>query len=525
MNAPTSAVVLLDAVRRGRQQLRAESDLYEFVKQAWHVVEPGVEFIHGWHLELICNHLQAVTEGEVRRLLINIPPRHAKSTIVSVMWPCWEWIKKPSEKFLCASYSGSLSIRDNLKARRLVTSPWYQERWASIVKLTGDQNAKQRFENTATGYRLASSVGGTATGEGGTRLILDDPHGAQDAQSDAMRDTAIEWFDQVWSTRMNDPKHDAMVTIMQRLHENDVSGRILELGDWEHLCLPAEFDGAKRSTSIAKHYDPRTHDNELLWPKRFGTEELVRLKAQLGVYGTAGQLQQRPAPEGGGILRTKHFQLWPTKWGLPKFTHVVQSYDGAYEEKQENDPSACTVWGVFEERGIKGVMLLDAWAERLPYPKFRKKVVEDWHELYGEINPSEHKKGKKPDVILVEKKSSGISILQDLRAANIPALPYDPGRSSKTVRAHNVAPVLEMDVIYIPESQKNPGQFVTWARPFVEQCEKFPNAEHDDLVDTFTQAVIYLRDAQFFELEYAEPDILEEDDYHAKKLHRVNPYG
>lgn len=215
MNAPVSPAVLLSAVRWERDKRRAETSLYEFVKQSWHVVEPGVPFIASWHIEAICEHLEAVSHGEIRNLLINIPPRHSKSTIVSVMWPAWEWLADPSQKFLCASYAGVLAVRDNLKCRRLVQSPWYQERWGTIFALSGDQNAKQRFENDKTGYRLATSVGGTATGEGGSRLVLDDPHGAQDAQSDAMRESAIEWFDMVWSTRKNDPKHDAMVTIMQ----------------------------------------------------------------------------------------------------------------------------------------------------------------------------------------------------------------------------------------------------------------------------------------------------------------------
>lgn len=527
MSAPLPPAIMLDAIRRERQRRLAEENLYEFVRQAWPIVEPGVEFVPGWHIELICEHLQAITDGEIRNLLINVPPRHAKSTIVSVMWQCWEWIEHPREKYLCASYSGILSTRDNLKARRLVTSPWYRERWAQSFGMTSDQNQKTRFENDQTGYRIASSVGGTATGEGGTRLILDDPHGAQDAQSDALRETAIEWFDQVWSTRLNDPKRDAMVTIMQRLHEGDVSGRIMSLGGWEHLCLPAEFDGKRRSTVVEKDYDPRKKIGDLLWPTRFGGTELAALKLQLGEYGTAGQLQQIPAPPGGGILKTDHFQLWPTAWELPRFEYIVQSYDGAYDDDatSSNDPCACTVWGIFNERGKRGAMLLDAWDEHLGYPKFRAKVVDEWHSVYGKVKDNAHKKGRKADVVLVEKKSSGISILQDLRASNIPALPYDPGKASKKMRAHNVAPVLELNCLYIPESAKEPGKFVTWARSFVDQVSKFPNAEHDDYVDTFTQCMILLRDQGRFELAFAVADTVEEKDYHAEKKRKVNPYA
>lgn len=225
-----TAAALRAAVDAELVKRSASASLYEFVRQAWHVVEPGIPFIPSWHIEQICEHLEAVSAGDIRRLLINIPPRHSKSTIVSVMWPMWEWLTTPEQKFLCASYSGTLSIRDNLKARRLVQSPWFQSRWGHLFALAGDQNAKQRFENDKTGYRIATSVGGTATGEGGSRLILDDPHSAQEAQSDTLRESTLEWFDMVWSTRLNNPKTDSMVVVMQRLHEQDVSGHILERG-------------------------------------------------------------------------------------------------------------------------------------------------------------------------------------------------------------------------------------------------------------------------------------------------------
>ena len=507
-----------------KRRRTAELSLYEFVKQAWHVVEPGVPFVHGWHLEIICEHLQAITDGEIRHLLINIPPRHAKSTIVSVMWPCWEWIHRPHEKYLCASYSGTLSTRDNLKARRLVTSPWYTDRWGGTFVMTSDQNQKTRFENDKTGYRIASSVGGTATGEGGSRLILDDPHGAQDAQSDAMRETAIEWFDMVWSTRLNDPKRDAMVTIMQRLHEGDVSGRILELGGWEHLCLPAEYDCAKRSTKVESLYDPRTTRGELLWPDRFGEEELTRLKLQLGEYGTAGQLQQQPNPPGGGILKTDNIKMWGKDLDMPRFEYVVQSYDTAFTEKTTGDPSGFIALGVFNEGGKKGALLLDAWDEHLSYPKLRSKVVDEWHSVYGKCEGDINKRGRRADVVLIEAKASGQSLIQDLRQANIPVIPYNPGKADKITRAHLIAPILELGCVYVPESSKQPGQYVTWARPFIDQLTKFPNAEHDEYADCLTQALILLRDQGRFELEYA-PDDIDEDREYTKKSARVNPYA
>lgn len=528
MNAPLSPIVLLDLIAKEKARRRAEVCLYDFVKQAWHVVEPGVPFIESWHIEALCEHLEAISAGEIRRLLINIPPRHSKSTIVSVMWQAWEWITYPDQKFLCASYAGVLAIRDNLKARRLIQSPWYQERWGHLFHLSGDQNAKQRFENDHTGYRIATSVGGTATGEGGSRLVLDDPHGAQDAQSDALRESSIEWFDMVWSTRLNNPKTDAMVTIMQRLHEGDVSGHILkDIGGWEHVCIPAEWDGIKRSTVLGC-YDPRETEGSLICPERFGPDELSRLKKLLGEYGTSGQLQQTPTPPGGGILKTKHFQKW--RGELPVFDFILQSYDGAYTSKTTNDPTACTVWGAFEHKGVRGIMLLDAWADRIPSPELRKKVIADWRAVYGavEADPARGKKarkGKKPDLVLIENKASGISLIQDLQASNIPVYSYDPGRNDKIARAHNVAPVLEMDVIWILESEKRPGEFISWAQPLVDQVGKFPNAKEDDLTDTLTQAIIYMRDANYIDMEFFEGDPIEEVDYYAQKRRKENPYA
>ena len=518
-----SPVIFIDAVKREREARRAEQSLYEFVIQAWPSMEPGVPFVPSWHIKIICEHLEAITSGEIRRLLINIPPRHSKSTIVSVAFPCWEWLRRPQEKYLCASYSGTLAMRDNVKARRLVTSPWYQERWGGLFKLSSDVNQKQRFENDKTGYRIATSVGGTATGEGGSRLILDDAISTQDAQSDAVRNSTLEWLDMAWSTRLNNPKTDAMIEVAQRCHQSDPSGHRLKQGGWEHVCIPAEYDGIVRKNNVfVEGYDPRDKVGQLICPDRFGKKELEDLKKQLGEYGTSGQLQQRPAPAGGGILKTKHFQLWPYDKELPVFDFVLQSLDAAYTANTTNDPSAFGAYGVFTHNGRRGAMLLDCWADHLTFPDLRSKLVEEWHAVYGK---SSSRKGKKPDAFLIEAKASGLSMIQDLRQANIPAIPYNPGNADKVNRAHQVAPVLELDCLWIPESGKEPGKPVTWARGFLKELEVFPNGERDDQVDQLTQAIIYLRDQGWFELAYAELDEIEEYDYEADRKRKINPYA
>lgn len=465
MNAVKDAKAELLLLLDEKARRLATKHLYSFVKQSWHVVEPSVPFIASWHIEEICHHLEAVTLGEIRKLLINIPPRHSKSTIVSVMWPMWEWLHNPAHKYLCASYSGNLSTRDNLKARRLVQSPWYQKRWGHLFQLSGDQNAKQRFENNKTGYRLATSVGGTATGEGGSRLLLDDPHSAQDAQSDTIRETALEWFDTVWSTRLNDPKRDAMVTIMQRLHHKDTSGHILEdIGGWEHLVIPAEWDGVRRITSLGP-YDPRTVEGELICPERFGKKEIAELKRSLGSYGTAGQLQQMPVPQEGAIFALRWFNdRYDTPPDRSKFTRVVQSWDTAKKDDELNDFSVCTTWG----ETANGFYLLDVMRARLIFPdllRTAKAMYDKWI----------------PSAVLIEDAASGTSLIQQLRRDTImPVIPIGTRGLSKEVRAAAVSPMVEAGRVILPQRAE-------WLIDFEQELGLFPVGEHDDQVDSFTQ--------------------------------------
>jgi predicted phage terminase large subunit-like protein len=473
---------------------RAEKSLSEFTKMAWHVIEPGTPYIGNWHLDTISEHLEAVTRGDIRNLLINVPPRHMKSIQVAVMWPVWVWMTRPQFRWLFASYAGSLSVRDSLKCRRLIESPWFQARWGHRFALTGDQNAKTFFENDKSGYRFATSVGASTTGHGGDILVVDDPHNSMEAQSDTMRETTLEWWDQAMSTRLNNPKTGCKVIVMQRLHENDLSGHVLRQGGWDHLCLPAEFEKGRRSKTTLGNYDPRTEDGELLWKGRFGSKEIDELKVQLGEYGTSGQLQQRPSPAAGGIIKRDWFNLLPADDPLPKLMYVVQSYDTAFTEKTQNDPTACSTWGVFNHANGKAVVLLDCWKEHLSYPDLRKKMGEEYKAKYGD-------KDKTVDVVLIEEKGSGISLMQDLRRSGVPCHPYNPGRADKVTRVHAVAPLLESGLVYLPESKKTPGRAPAWTDAMMHELMIFPNGEHDDMVDSMTQALIYLRDTRMLSID------------------------
>ena len=255
---------LLELMHEKEKRLMTLS-LHTFVRQAWSVIEPGRPFVDNWHIKAICDHLQAVTERRIKRLLINVPFRTSKSSVVSVLWPAWVWIQDqtkmqfagPTHQWLCGSYAAKLATRDNLKMRRLITSDWYRSYWGDKFKLTGDQNEKIRFQNDKLGYRIAFGMTGGVMGDGGDTLLIDDPHDRQGAHSEAERETALTNFDEGIITRLNDPATGAIVIIMQRLHQNDLSGHVLKQPGWDHLMLPMEYEPSRAKTTSLGFKDPR----------------------------------------------------------------------------------------------------------------------------------------------------------------------------------------------------------------------------------------------------------------------------
>ena len=453
--------------------------LKEFIKSSWQTIEPGRDFYDNWHIDAISEHLQAVVNGQIKRLIINIPPRHMKSISVAVALPAWTWTVQPQKRFLFASYAASLSVRDSVKCRRLIDSKWYKEHFGEVFKLTGDQNQKQRFENNQTGYRIATSVDGALTGEGGDIIIIDDPHNVREAESSAVRESVLDWWDQAMQTRLNDPKTGAFVIIMQRVHENDLTGHILrnEYNDWDHLCLPARYElGHPSPTKSSLNFtDPRTKENQLLWPERIDDKTLDSLEKSLGSYASAGQLQQRPMPKGGGILKAEWWVPWE-KEDLPDIEYIIQSWDTAFSTKEKTSYSARTTWGVFRRHGQVNAIVLDMWYDRVTYPELRAIAQEAYYEY-------------EPDAVLIEKKASGQSLLQDLRMAGIPVIPYSPDRD-KEARAHAASALLEDGRIFFPYDKK-------WSKNLIDICAAFPAGDNDDIVDTCTQAWLRLRKGWF----------------------------
>lgn len=515
---------MLDAVKREQEYRAAEGSLMAFMRLAFPIIEPGVQFKDNWHLHAIAAHLEAVSAGEINNLIIAIPPGCMKSILVSVAWPAWEWIQKPWLRWFGASYGEDLAIRDAAKCRDILISDWYSERWGSEIQIKRGADQKTKYETIGGGWRMASSVGGRATGEHPDRKIIDDPHNAKQAESDAERQGALDWYDRTISTR-GLSRGARTVLVAQRFHEKDLTGHILaDHSGFDYLCIPMEFEQKRKATSIG-WVDPRKKAGELLWPEMFPAKTVATLKVVLGSYGSSGQLQQTPSPGEGGILDTKHFQMWPADLAVPDLEFVLQSYDGAYTEDTQNDPTACTVWGVFHYRKRRHAILLDAWAEHLSYPKLRNRVKNDYtSEYYANRVDGDHKaKARRPDRVLIEEKSSGISLIQDMRLAQVPVVAYNPGRADKVARAHLAAPLLEMDVIWIPESRKkeSAGQMISWSEAFIRQCKLFPQGEHDDYVDTFTQAILYLKNSGWLTL----PTAKELDEPKPPPKASVNPYA
>jgi len=511
-----------------------EESFVDFIKLAWHVVEPGQDYVHNWHIDMIAAHLTAITdemmiddEKYYNRLLINVPPGAMKSLLTNVFWPAWEWGPRnmPHLRYVCASHGQELAIRDSTKMRRLIQSEWYQSLWGDRVTLTGDQNAKTKFENTATGFRQAVAAGGI-TGARGDRVIIDDPHTVESAASDQMRSTTIDWFLQAVPTRLNNPDKSAIVVIMQRLHEEDVSGVILDKGlGYDHIMLPMEYEPLRAAPTLLGWEDQRDALGELLFPERFPEHVVERDKRAMGPYAVSGQFQQTPTPADGGIIKRDWWQLWEHD-SFPAFDYIIASLDTAYTEKTENDPSALTIWGVYtedpisteamkkplslkdmfqKERGYKAphpkVMLVNAWAERL-----------ELHQLVTKV--AETLKKYKADAILIEDKAAGHSVAQELRRLynhlGFMVITDNPNGIDKRSRLYSVQHIFAEGLVYAPDK--------SWADMVITQSAIFPKGKHDDLVDTVSMALRHLRKTGMI----ARPEEAQ-NDYESSIQHRGAP--
>lgn len=453
-----------------------------FIELGWHVIEPA-ELVWGWHQAAICEHLEAQTRGDIRNLIINVPPRSSKSTIVSVMWPAWEWIEHPERRWTMSSYSSSLSLDLALLHRRVVESEWYRARWPHVV-LAQDQLAKSKFDTTAGGYRISTSTDGTITGKGGDRLVADDPHNTREAESEVVRESVINWWRRTFASRANDAKKVTRTIVMQRVHERDLAGVLLEDGGWEHLCLPQEFEVARRCTTSLGVADKRTEEGELLQPARFDHAEVAQAKKDLGTYAYAGQHQQRPAPAEGGLFKAQWWRFWRWPWEavVPelaartverplRFSRKVLSWDCAFKETKDSDYVAGGVWG---EDGAN-VFLLDMEWERMDFPKTLAAL-----KAQAAKNPDY-------DAILVEDKANGPAVIAMLKKENElhSVIEVEP-EGGKEARAQATAPQTEAGNVFLP-------LHAPWRDEYISEHSAFPKGSNDDAVDQQSQYLLWRR--------------------------------
>ncbi len=485
----------------------AEDSLYSFTQQAWSEIESDYQFVPAWYIRAMCEHLEALYRGDIKDLIIALPPRTIKSTICSVMLPSWAWSKSASTRFLCLSHSQDLAVEQALRHRDIVTSDWYKQRWGDRFALKSDQNEKTKFSNTRGGYRISKGVGGKATGRGATFLIADDMNNARESENDREK-TNLIWSTSI-STRMNNPGKDKRLVTAQRTGPNDLISYLLNGRGgkkWTYLMLPMEFDQKRRCETIVlpstfpkKWADPRKEEGEVLCPVRFDKEALEVIKDGLeSEYLIATQLQQNPSIPDGGLFKKSWFQWWKDE-KPPKLLKIICSFDTAFKkestniQKHKRSYSVCTTWGLFlDEFGISNLILLNMWRDRVEFPELRKvaqKIAANYRYAGEELKPDNR---NIPDEIIIESKATGDPLRQELKRAGISTVGFDPSPyGDKVRRASLVTHIVEAGRIWIPARAPNYKEPLGFAKTFINACANFPNdSDSKDIVDTFSQVLL-----------------------------------
>jgi predicted phage terminase large subunit-like protein len=441
----------------------------------WPILEPGTPFCDSWHIQLIAEHLEAVTAGEITRLLINLPPRHMKSMLVSIAWPTWEWIKNPHLRYLFASYAESLAIKQSVDRRLVVQSPWYQRLWGDRVRLVDDQNEKAEFTNDQRGSMTAISLSGAATGKGGDRIVVDDPHNPVDVPSDTIREQTNQIFRSVLTTRLDDKRRGAIIVVGQRLHERDVSAYCREAG-YVTVCLPAECD--TRSTIVFPRTQRRIEREvgDLLWSEREGPDEIAALKRTLGPAAFAAQYQQSPTPREGGLFKRESWRFYDE---LPPLDEYTQSWDCAFKDGPQHD----YVVGLMAGRKGADIYLMDRFKSHVSFTGTCQ-AIRQFKTRYPQTS-----------AILIEEAANGPAVIETLRH-EIPGVLAVPPEGGKFSRAAAAEATVAAGNVYLPRPTTANGIPIptrVWVPDFIEQLAAFPQGAHDDDVDAFTQLLARFR--------------------------------
>ena len=443
----------------------SQKNFLKFVESVW------PDFIEGAHHRVFASKLQEVAEGKLKRLIVNMPPRHTKSEFASNFFPAWLVGRNPKLKIIQTTHTGELAMNFGRKMRNLIDSAEYKKIFPKAA-LAPDSKSAGRWTTTQGGEYFAAGVGGAITGRGADLLIIDDPHSEQDALSAASMDNAYEWYTSGPRQRLQ--PGGSIVIVMTRWSERDLTAKVLKqqafdtrADQWEVIEFPAIIESEKEGKP-----------DKALWPEFWKIEELLGVKASLSAQKWSAQWLQQPTSDTISIIKRTWWKCWE-KEKIPGLDYTIQSYDTAYLKNEHADYSAITTWGVFhpEEDSGPNLILLDSVKGRYEFPELKRVALKSYH--YWE-----------PDVVIIEAKASGSPLTQELRAMGIPVMNFSPGKGQdKHARVNAVAPLFESGMIWAPEK--------SFAEEIIEECAQFPNGEHDDLVDSMTQALLRFRQGGF----------------------------
>ena len=464
---------LLEEYEDAKQRELSHDNYLNFVQEMWSA------FIHGKHHEIMAEAFEKVARGEIKRLIINMPPRHTKSEFASYLLPAWFLGRSPNKKIIQTAHTAELAVGFGRKVRNLVNSKDYKKIFPDI-SLQADSKAAGRWNTNKGGEYFAIGVGGAVTGKGADLLIIDDPHSEQEGASGDVNvfNRTYEWYTSGPRQRLQ--PNGAIVVVMTRWHQRDLTGQVIDASikrggadQWEVIELPA----------IMPSGNP-------LWEEFWSLTELEALRAELPNSKWQAQYQQDPTAEESALVKREWWKTWEGR-NPPDCEFIIQSWDTAFMKNQRADYSACTTWGVFYKENDEGmlapnVILLDAYKDRLEFPELKVKAMDKYKEF-------------KPDAFIVEAKAAGMPLIFELRAIGIPVQEYTPSRGNdKISRVNAVSDLFSSGVVWCPETR--------WAEEVVEEFAGFPNMEHDDLVDSSTQALLRFRQGGFIPLDSDEEE-------------------
>jgi predicted phage terminase large subunit-like protein len=444
------------------------TDFGSFIERCFYQLNPSAKLMPNWHHEVIASRLDDCRRGKLRRLIINVPPRSLKSLAASIAFPAWALGHNPAAQLLCVSYAQDLSDKFARECRSVMTSDWYKRTFAT--RLSSQKQAVEEFVTTANGYRLATSVGGVITGRGADFIIIDDPLKPEDAESEALRRAANQWYDNTLYSRLNDKRTGCIILIMQRLHEDDLVGHVLAQDSWDVLRFPAIAEAAEQFV-ITTPSGGRTftrQEGDVLHPEREPRMLLQSIRKTLGERNFAGQYQQAPAPAEGMLVKPEWFRHYAPHEQPKRFERVIQSWDTANKVSELSDYSVCTTWGI----RAKQIYLLDVFRQRLEFPEL-KRAVKQRAALFN------------ASVILIEDRASGTQLIQELRSEGLHQVKACKSAKDKVMRMHAQTPRIEGGFVYLPRQ-------APWLAEYLHELTTFPAAKYDDQADSTSQALEWI---------------------------------